>query len=68
MEQVLRNSFKKDKQDKIKQTLDKGYMKLNTIMNESEYVGFVNIVYKKTDGVLINVPVNGKSYLFTFSF
>ena len=53
-----------DKQYKIRQTLSEGYLKLNTIMNETEYLGYVNIQYKKTDRIQISVPINGKTYTF----
>ena len=32
-------------------------------MNETEFVGYVNIRYKKTDRMVIYIPINGKSYL-----
>ena len=48
----------------IKRTISEGYVKLNTIMNETEYVGYVNIRYKKTDRMVIYIPINGKTYLF----
>lgn len=57
-----------NQQYQIKETLSEGYMKLNTIMNETEYLGYVNIVYKKTDRICINVPINGKTYMFLFNF
>ena len=33
-------------------------------MNETEYLGYVNIQYKKTDRIQISVPINGKTYTF----
>tara|TARA_B110000977_G_C11011457_1_gene467843 strand:- start:199 stop:1338 length:1140 start_codon:yes stop_codon:yes gene_type:complete len=53
-----------NKQYKIRQTLSEGYLKLNTIMNETEYLGYVNIKYKKTDRIQISIPINGKTYTF----
>lgn len=57
-----------NQQYKIKKSLSEGYIKLNTIMNENEYIGYANIVYKKTDRICINIPINGKSYLFISNF
>ena len=57
-----------NQQYQIKKSINDGYMKLNTIMNESEYIGYVNIVYKKTDRLLISIPINGKTYLFLANF
>ena len=39
-------------------------MKLNTIMNENEYVGYVNIVYAKVDKIRLNIPINNLIYTF----
>ena len=57
-----------NQQNLIKKTLSDGYMKLNTIMTENEYIGYVNVAYKKTDRISINVPINGKTYVFIFNF
>jgi hypothetical protein len=57
-----------NQQYKIRKTLSEGYMKLNTIMNETEYIGYINIEYKKTDRILITIPINGKSYSFIANF
>ena len=51
-------------QYKIRQSLSEGYLKLNTIMNETEYLGYVNIQYKKTDRIQISIPINGKTFIF----
>ncbi len=56
-----------NQQYKIKKSLSDGYMKLNTIMNEDEYVGYVNIDYEKTDDLIIDIPLNGKVYHFFFT-
>jgi hypothetical protein len=37
------------------------------VMPSSRLIGFVNIKYEKADGVLINVPVNGKVYQFFYT-
>lgn len=53
-----------NKQFEIKRNLSEGYMKLNTIMNENEYVGYVNIVYAKVDKIRLNIPINNLIYTF----
>jgi hypothetical protein len=55
-----------NQQFQIKKTISEGYLKLNTISNQSEYVGFVNIVYKKAEGLRIDIPINGTIYNFTW--
>lgn len=53
-----------NQQFEIRRNLSEGYMKLNTIMNGNEYVGFVNIVYSKVDKVRLNIPINNTIYTF----
>lgn len=55
-----------NQQYQIKNTISEGYMKLNTIMNESEYVGYVNVVYTKADNLQLNIPINGTTYVFVW--
>ncbi len=55
-----------NQQYKIKSSISEGYMKLNTIMNESEYVGYVNIAYTKADNLQLYIPINGTTYLFVW--
>ncbi|MDN3689048.1 hypothetical protein [Cyclobacterium jeungdonense] len=51
----------------IKQTISEGYLRLNTIHNETEYIGYVNIEYeKKIEEIVLSVPVNGTTYTFTW--
>ncbi len=56
-----------NQQYQIKNSLSEGYLKQNTLMNETEYIGYVNIVYKKTDRLIINIPINGESYVFLYN-
>lgn len=53
-------------QYQIKQSLSEGYLKLNTIMNETEYLGYVKIAYKKADNLQITIPVNGINFIFNW--
>lgn len=53
-----------NQQFEIRRNLSEGYMKLNTIMNGNEYVGFVNLVYSKVDKVKLNIPINNTIYTF----
>jgi len=51
-------------QFQIKKTLSEGYLKLNTIPNQTEYIGYLNIDYKKVDHLYLNIPLNGIIYKF----
>ena len=53
-----------NQQYQIKQTLSEGYLKLNTITEGMEYIGYVNVSYRKADIIELLVPINGKTYLF----
>jgi hypothetical protein len=55
-----------NQQYQIKQTLSEGYMKLNTVMNEMEYLGYVNIEFIKADKLDIYIPVNGTTFVFHY--
>ncbi len=48
----------------IKKTISEGYLKRNTVFQNSRVVGFINIKYSDADHMLLNVPVNGKVYHF----
>jgi hypothetical protein len=50
----------------IKQSIAQGYLKMNTVMPNSRLIGFVNVKYEKADGILINIPVNGKVYQYSY--
>jgi hypothetical protein len=56
-----------NQQYQIKNTLSEGYLKLNTIRNETEYIGFVNIKYYKADSFQLNITINGTAYEFTWN-
>lgn len=56
----------RNNQYEIKRTLSEGYMKINTISNESEYIGFVNIEYSSADILFVNIPINNSTYTFSW--
>lgn len=56
-------------QYQIKQTLSDGYLKMHTVFNENEYVGYVNISYmQNVDWLTVNIPLNNSNYQFTWNF
>ena len=58
-----------NQQFEIKKTLSEGYVKLNTIKNETEYQAFFNIEYiKKAKCIEVVIPINGKEYPFIVNF
>lgn len=48
----------------IKQSITQGYLKINTVLPNSRIIGYVNIKYQKADGILVNIPLDGKIYQF----
>ena len=55
-----------NQQYQIKNTLSQGYARLNTIPNETEYLGYVNIKYKKIDHLQIVIPFNNTNFVFSW--
>lgn len=53
-------------QAKIREELNAGYIKNNTIQNGVEYSGFFNIKYKKVDQLRIRFMINGEPFSFTY--
>ena len=51
-------------QYEIRQQLNEGYVKNNTIQNQVEYSGFFNIKYKKIDHIKIVFEIDGISFPF----
>ncbi len=51
-------------QYEIKNRLSEGYIKANTLSNQTEYMGFFNIRFIKTDNLTIEIPINGETYIF----
>jgi antitoxin component YwqK of YwqJK toxin-antitoxin module len=60
------NEFK-NQQNQIKNVLNQGYLKRNTIFNNQLINGQINIKYKKADEISIIVSVNGDDYEFNWS-
>lgn len=48
----------------IKNKISEGYLKTNSLANQNELVGFINIKYVKTDNFKIMFPLNGETYTF----
>lgn len=51
-------------QYEIKSKLSEGYAKANTISNQTEFMGYVNIKFVNTDNMTISIPLNGEVYDF----
>jgi hypothetical protein len=54
------------RQFQVRNTLSEGYLRLNTITNETEYLGYVNIEYSKVDNIQLRIPLNGSIYEFVW--
>ena len=54
----------KNKQSKIRNILNQGYLKRHTLRPQETIRGNVNITYSKSDRVEIIIPINGKEYVF----
>lgn len=55
-----------NQQYEIKNRLSEGYVRLNTIPNETEYIGYINLKYKKVDRLQILVPFFDTNFLFNW--
>lgn len=54
-------------QDRIRQQIGDGYVKMHTIPAETEYSGFFNVKYgKKMTGLSFTLVIDGESYTFYF--
>lgn len=51
-------------QYEIRQQLNEGYVKNNTIQNQVEYSGFFNIKYKKIDHIKVEFVIDGTTFPF----
>lgn len=45
-------------------TIDDDYWQTNTIMNMTSHRGFIGIKRRKTDHIVLEIPVNGELYTF----
>ena len=52
--------------NQIKNVLNQGYLKTNTIENGQKILGFININKDDANKVQVLIPVNGKNYHFVF--
>ena len=50
----------------IREQLNEGYVKMNTIRNEVEYCGYFNIKYKKLDNLVMTMFIDGEKFEFTY--
>lgn len=55
-------------QYEIKSRLSEGYIKANTLANQTEFMGYFNIQFIKTDNLKIEIPINGETYVFSRSW
>ena len=55
-------------QYQIKAQINEGYAKVNTLQNQTQYAGYFNIKYKKSDNMNINIPINNTIYTFQLSW
>ncbi len=55
-------------QYEIKSRLSEGYIKANTLANQTEFMGYFNIQFIKTDNLIIEIPINGETYVFSRSW
>lgn len=53
-------------QYEIRQQLNEGYVKNNTIQNQVEYSGFFNIKYKKIDHIKVDFVIDGITFPFVY--
>ena len=51
----------------IKNSINQGYLRTTTIQSGEQLLGYVNIKYKKAQGIRVSVTVNGYQYWFGFS-
>ena len=54
-------------QYQIKNRIAEGYAKLHTIDNETEYLGYVNVSYTKSDDLRVKIPFDNYDYSFSFN-
>ncbi|MFP5080492.1 hypothetical protein [Pedobacter sp. JCM 36344] len=53
-----------NQQYNIRKSITQGYLKINTVFPSTRIIGYVNIKYQKADGLILNIPINGKVYQF----
>ena len=50
----------------VRQQLEAGYAKANTLPNQTEYAGYFNIEFKKTDNLWLTFVIDGQKYVFPY--
>ena len=50
----------------IRQQLEAGYAKANTLHNQTEYAGYFNIDFKKVDNLWLTFVIDGQTYVFPY--
>lgn len=55
-----------NQQFQIKKSLSEGYLRLNTLATQTEYIGYINISYKNAEGLVVDIPINGTTYRFSW--
>lgn len=55
-------------QYQIKAQINEGYAKTHTLKNQTQYAGYFNIKYKKSDNLIIDIPLNNTVYSFQISW
>ena len=51
----------------IRNSINQGYLRTTTVQSGEQLLGYVNVKYKKAQGIRISVTVNGYQYWFGFS-
>lgn len=54
-------------QENQKQSLNRGYLKINTVFNEESVIGQFNIAFMEADELLVLIPIQGLIYGFKWS-
>ncbi len=52
----------------IKNKISEGYLKVNSLTNQTEIVGFVNVKFVKSDNIKVSFPLNGELFVFEQSW
>jgi hypothetical protein len=50
----------------VRQRLESGYAKANTLQNQMEYAGYFNIEFKKIDNLWLTFVIDGQKYVFPY--
>ncbi len=56
-----------NQQYEIKESINQGYLKSNTIFPDQRINGYINVVFKKADYTIVTVALNNENYIFTWS-